>query len=150
MYSIRKFNGAFSKDHKLIRTSKIKNFNQDTSLSRITRIYWEQIATKTDNINQPICKWKNLFPLLIKKHAPLNRICVSVKCSHRINEDLKTLMQSRDRLKKVAVKSKSPAFMRSYRKTCNATYSLNIQLKKTITMTKLPRAKGTLKVLGKR
>ena len=43
-------------------------------------------------------------------------------------KELKTLMRTRDRLNKAAVKSKSPALMRSYRKARNTTDTLNIQL----------------------
>ena len=33
VYCIRKFNGAVEKDHKVIKTRKMKNFNEDAFLS---------------------------------------------------------------------------------------------------------------------
>ena len=89
VYCIRKFNGAIARDHKIIKTRKMKNFNQDTFLSDISSICWEHIVSKTDNVNYSVCEWTNLFSLIIEKHAPLSRIRVSEKCSPWINEELK-------------------------------------------------------------
>ena len=145
VYCIRKFNGAVERDHKIIKTRKMKNFNQDAFLSDVSNICWEHIASKTDDVNYSVCEWTNLLSLTIEKHAPLSLIRVSEKCSPLINKELKTLMRTRDRLKKAAVKSKSPALMRSYRIARNATNTLNTQLKKKHYNDKIIECKGDIK-----
>ena len=67
---IRKFNGAIARDQKILKTRKMKNFNQDAFLSNISNIHWEHIVSKTDNVNYSVCEWTNLFSLLIEKHGP--------------------------------------------------------------------------------
>ena len=54
-------------------------------------------------------------------------------------------MRTRDRLNKVAVRSKSSALMRSYRKARNATNSLNTQLKKKYYNEKINACRGDIK-----
>ena len=145
VYCIRKFNGAIAADHKIIKTRKMKNFNQDAFLSEISNICWEHIVSKTDNVNYSVCEWTNLFSLIIEKHAPLSRIRVSEKCSPWINEELKKLMRTRDKLKKNAVKSQSSSLMRSYRKARNASNSLNNELKRKYYNDKITACKGDIK-----
>ena len=123
----------------------MKNFNQDAFLPDISNICWEHIVSKTDNVNYSVCEWTNLFCLIIEKHTPLSRIRVSEKCSHWINEELKKLMRTRDRLKKNAVKSQSSALMRSYRKARNASNSLNNELKRKYYNDKITACKGDIK-----
>ena len=112
VYCIRKFNGTVERDHKTIKTRKMKSFNQDAFLSNVPNICWEHFVSKTDGVNYSLCEWTNLFSLTIEKHASLSQIRVSVNCSPWIKKDLETLMRTWDRLKEAAVKSKSPALMR--------------------------------------
>ena len=67
------------------------------------------------------------------------------KCSLCINKELKTLMRTRNILKKAAVTSKSPALMNSYRKARNATNTLNTQLRKKQYNDKITVCKGDIK-----
>ena len=145
VYCIRKFNGAVERDHKIIKTRKMKNFDQDAFLCDVSNICWEHIVTKTDNVNYSVHEWTNLLSIIIEKHAPLSRIRVSEKCSPWINEELKTSMRTRDRLKKVAIKSKSSAMMTSYRKARNATNALNTKLKKIYYNDRISACKGDIK-----
>ena len=121
----------------------MKNFNLDALLTYVSSICWEHVVCKTDNVNYSVYEWTNLFPLLIEKHVPLNRIRVSEKFPPWITEDLKTLMRTRDKLQKAAVKSNSSALMSSYRWVRNTTNSLKIQL-----TTQCFNVMGILKVLG--
>ena len=96
-------------------------------------------------MNYSVFEWANLFSLTIAKYAPLSQIRVSEKCSPLLNKELKTLMRTRDRLKKVAVKTKSPALMRSYRKAQNATNTLNTQFQEKHYNDKITACKGDIK-----
>ena len=51
VYCIRKFNGAVEKGHKMIKTRKMKNFNEQAFLCDVADITWEQMLTETDDIN---------------------------------------------------------------------------------------------------
>ena len=117
IYCFRKVNAAVERDHKL-NSRKMKNFNPDNFLFDVSNICWELIVSISDDVNYPVCEWTSLFPLTIEKHE---------KCSPWIDKEIRTLIRSRDRPKKAAVKSKSPALMNSYRKARNATNTLNTQ-----------------------
>ena len=78
----------------------MKNFGQNAFLSDVSNICWEYIVSKTDDVNYSVCEWTNLFSLTIEKHDPLNQIRVSKKCTLWINKELKTLMRTRDGLKR--------------------------------------------------
>ena len=71
VYCIRKFNGAVEKGHKVIKTRKMKNFNELAFLSDVAGINWEQMLTETDDINVLLNHWTSTFSLIIDKHAPL-------------------------------------------------------------------------------
>ena len=130
VYCIRKFNGAVEKSHKMIKTRKMKNFNEEAFLADVSGIYWGQILTGTDDIDVLVSNWSNLFSLIIEKHAPMTAMRVSEKDCPWIDKDLKKLMQTRDKLKKAAAKRKSPFLLDSYRQIRNKVNVLNIQLKK--------------------
>ena len=76
VYYIRKFNGAVEKGHKMIKTRKMKNFNEQAFLSDVAGINWEQMLTETDDINVLVNHWTSIFSLIIDKHAPLRNACL--------------------------------------------------------------------------
>ena len=79
VYCIRKFNGAVEKDHKVIITRKMKNFNEDAFLADVSGICWELLLTETDDINTLVNNWSSLFSMIIDKHAPITEMRVSEK-----------------------------------------------------------------------
>ena len=115
VYSTRNFNGAVEKDHKVIKTRKMKNFNEDAFLSDVSGICWELMLTETDDINTLVNNWSNLFSFIIDKHAPITEMRVSEKYCPWIDKDLRDLMHTRDKLRKAASKRKSQFLMDSYR-----------------------------------
>ena len=145
IYCIRKFNGAVEKDHKMIKTRKMKNFNEDAFLADVSAICWEQLATESDNISSVVSNWSNLFSLTIDKHAPITEMRVSEKYCPWVNKDLKDLMRTRERLKKAAVKRKSQILMVSYRQVRNKVNSLNIQLRKQYFSNRISACQGNMK-----
>ena len=145
VYCIRKFNGAVEKDHKMIKTRKMKNFNEDAFLADVSGICWEQMLTETDYINTLVNNWLNLFSLIIDKHAPITEMHFSEKYCPWIDKDLRDLMQSRDKLRKAASKRKSQFLMDSYRQVRNKVNSRNIQLKKQYFTDKISTCQGNMK-----
>ena len=62
-----------------------------------------------------------------------------------INKDLKKLMQTRDKLKKVAVKRKSQVLMDAYKQVRNKVNVLNIKLKRQYYTAKIVACQGKMK-----
>ena len=145
VYCIQKFNGAVEKDHKRIKTRNMKNFKEDEFLSDVSDICWERMFLQTDDTNTLVNAWSALFSSIIGKHAPLREMRVSEKYWPWIDKDLKGLMIARDRLKKAALKNKSPILMDSYRQIRNRVNSLNIQLKKQYFSTQISECRGNMK-----
>ena len=145
VYCIRKINGAVAKGHKMIKTRKMKNFNEEAFLADVSGICWEQKLTGTDDIDVLVSNWSNLFSLIIEKHAPMTVMRVSEKYSPWIDKDLKKLMQTRDKPKKAAAKRKSQFLMDSYRQVRNKVNVLNIQLKKQYYTNKISACQGNMK-----
>ena len=158
VYCIRKFNGGVEKDHKMIKTRKMKYFNEDGFLTEVSDICWEEMVTETDDINKIVNNWSKLFSLSIDKYATLIGMRVSEKYCPWINKILKELMQSRDKLKKATSKSKSQLLMDSYRQVRSKVNSMNIQLKKKYFTNKISENQVNMKesrkavneLLGKR
>ena len=65
VYCVRKFNGAVGKGHKMIKTRKMKYFNEEAFLADVSGICWEQMLTGTDDIDVLVSNWSNLFSLII-------------------------------------------------------------------------------------
>ena len=145
VYCIRKFNGAVEKGHKKIKTRKMKSFNEEAFLADVSGISSEQMLTDADDINLLVNYWSDMFSKTIEKHAPSIEMRVSEKYCPWINKDLRALMRTRDKLKKSAVKSKSPILMDSYRKICNKVNVLNVQLKKQYYTNRISASKGNMK-----
>ena len=145
VYCIRKFNGAVEKGHKMIKTRKMKNFNEEAFLADVSGICWEQMVNETDDINLLVNHWSNWFSMIIEKHAPIVEMRVSEKYCPWIDRDLRDLIHTRDKLKKSAVKSKSPLLMESYRQVRNKVTTRNIQLKKQHYTNRISACKGNMK-----
>ena len=145
VYCIRKFNSAVDKDHKVIKTRKMKNFNEAAFLADVSCICWKQMLSETDDINCLVNDWSNLFSLMIDKHAPITDMRVSEKYCPWIDSDLRDLMQTRDKLRKAASKRKSQFLMDSYRLVRNKVNYGNIQLKKQYFSDKISACQGNMK-----
>ena len=93
VYCIRKYNGSDEKDHKMIKTRKMKNFDEQAFLSDVSSIWWVGMLNETDGINVLVNNWTDLFSLIANKHAPITEMRVSEKYCPWIDKDLRNLMQ---------------------------------------------------------
>ena len=123
----------------------MKNFNEQAFLPDVAGINWEQMLNETDDINVLVNHWTNIFSLVIDKHAPLCEMRVSEKYCPWIDRDLRDLMQTRDKLNKSAVKSKSALLWDSYRHVRNKVNALNTQQKKEYYNNKISACQGNMK-----
>ena len=145
VFCVRKFEGAVKKDDKVITTRSMKNFDKDAFLADVAGICWERGFDETDDVNVLVTQWSTLFSLIIDKHAPIKSLRVSERYCPWVNEDLKRLIRSRDKLKKAAVKSKSLILMSSYRHIRNKINKQNSELKRQYFSERLAQAKGNMK-----
>ena len=145
VFCVRKFEGAVKKDNKVITTRSMKNFDKDAFLADVAGICWERGFDETDDVNVLVTQWSTLFSLTIDKHAPIKSLRVSERYCPWVNEDLKRLIRSRDKLKKAAVKSKSLILMSSYRHIRNKINKQNSELKRQYFSERLAQAKGNMK-----
>ena len=145
VFCVRKFEGALKKDHKVVTTRSMKNFDKDAFLADVADICWEQGLNETDDINVLVTQWSTLFSLIIDKHAPIKSLRVSERYCPWVNGGLKELIRSRDKLKKAAVKNKSLLLMSSYRHIRNKINKQNSELKRQYFSEKLAQAKGNMK-----
>ena len=115
VYCVRKFEGALKKDQKMFTTRFMKNFDKDAFIANIAGIGLKQGSNETDDVDILVIYWSYLFPSIVGKHAPIKLIRVSERHCPWVNTDLKKVMQSRDKIKKAAIKSNSPILMSSDR-----------------------------------
>ena len=145
VFCVGKFEGALKKDHKVVTTRSMKNFDKDAFLADVAGICWERGFSETDDVNVLVTQWSTLFSLIIDKHAPIKTLRVSEKYCPWVNVGLKQLIRSRDKLKKAAVKSKSQLLMSSYRQIRNKIKKQNFELKRQYFSERLAQAKGNMK-----
>ena len=111
----------------------------------ISHFFWDELVYRTGDTSTMANDWSSLLSAVIEKHAPIRETMVSDKNSLWVNSELKCLMKSKDKLKKVAVKHKSPAMMSCYKKARNAVNNHNVSLKKQYFTNKIIEHKGNMK-----
>ena len=145
VYCIRKLNSYFKKDHKAIKTRNMKNFSEEAFLQDFATINWQDVLGTSDDVNKLVERFSTLFSLMIERHAPLRQIRVSEKYCPWINADLKSLIRTRDRLKRSAVKHKSQVMISSYKQCRNQVNTLIVTLKRQYFSDKILQQKGNMK-----
>ena len=106
---------------------------------------WEQMLTGTDSMDVLVKNWSNLISLIIGSHVLMTSMRVSEKYCPWVDKDLKKLMQTRDKLKKVATKRKSPFLIDSYQQVRNKVNVLNTIRKKQSHAYKISACQGNMK-----
>ena len=98
VFYVRKFEGGVIKDHKTIKTPRMKNVNEQMFLNDVASINWLKALGQTDDINIFVNSWSNLFSSITEKHAPVQKMWVSDKYCPWVNADLRAFIKSRDKL----------------------------------------------------
>ena len=144
IYCLRKLNGASRKDHKVIKTRSMKNFDATAFLTDLLQINWDGIVSRPIDINMLVDNWSNLFSMTIDKHAPITSMLVSEKYCPWINKDFRGLIRERDKLKKEAFKHNSPPLTESYRKIRNKVNRMSIHRKRQYFSEKIIQTDGNM------
>ena len=130
VYFIRNFFGSLKKQHKNISSRSLKNFNKTEFLNDLLSADWKGIVSNTDDINTIIEQWSRLFSFFLEKHSPIRNNRVFEKFSPWLTKDFHTMSATRDRIRKLAVKSKSQILMQAYRQIRNRVNKLNLDFKR--------------------
>ena len=131
MYDIRKFRGNIPCNHKIIKTRKMKNFNEELFLNDLAAIDWLEILTCSQDINEMVQNWTNILSIdihtyiVVEKHAPLVERRVSEKSTPWLNLEIKKMPRTRDKLKTAAIKSRSNILIEACKQVRNRTSALN-------------------------
>ena len=141
----RKLNGAVGVGDKLVTTRNMKNFNEKSFLTDISNFCWEELVYRTHNTDTMVCDWSPMFSVTIENHSPIRETRISVKNSPWVCSELKSLMKSRDKRKKAALKHKFPAMISCYNEARNTVKSLDVLLIKNYFASKIVELKSNIK-----
>ena len=97
VYAIRKFRGNIPCNHKIIKTSKMKNVTEELFLNDLAAIDWQRILICCQNINDVVQNWTNILSLVVGKHAPLIERRVSDKSTPWLNPQIKKMLRMREK-----------------------------------------------------
>ena len=144
IHCLRKLNGARRKDHKVIKTRSMRNFDATAFLINVPQINLGRIESRPIDINMLVDDWSNLCSMIIDKHAPIKSMLASEKYCPWINKDLRGLIRERYKLKKEAFKHNSTPLTESYRKIRNKVNRMNINLKRQYFSEKIIQTDGNM------
>ena len=65
-----KFCGAQMKDHKVIKTHSMKTFNDGAFQTDVASICWEQIVSRSNDLEMLVQEWTNIFSYLVENTPP--------------------------------------------------------------------------------
>ena len=74
VFCVRKLNGTHGKDHKMIKTKSMKNFDETAFLADISQMSWDRLVSRWEDKNVLVNDWSNLFSMVIDKHVPIKLI----------------------------------------------------------------------------
>ena len=89
VFCVRKFKDGVLKDHKKIKTLRMKNVSEHMLLADVACINWIRALCQTDGINIFVSNWSSLFSSVIENHAPVQKMQVSDNYCPWVNADLK-------------------------------------------------------------
>ena len=67
----------------------MKNFNEESFLSDLCQVDWDQIVESSRDVNEAVKNWSTLLSLIIEKHAPMKTMKVSDKLTPWLTTEFK-------------------------------------------------------------
>lgn len=114
VFVIRKIAIQSIKKHKIVQSRNFKNFQGQHFRNDLCSMPWGSIETLND-LNDMWQTWKDMFLIVIDKHAPLKNRRIRNKRSPWLNSEIKLRMIARDKLKAIAIKTNSPQKWADYK-----------------------------------
>ena len=87
VYAVRKFRGGVTKQHKVIKTRQMKNFDKELFLADLASVDWQSLLHCSTDINVIVEEWTSMLSMIIQKHAPILERRVSERYSPWITPD---------------------------------------------------------------
>ena len=145
VYALRKFRGMLNKQHKVIKTRQMKEFDKELFLADIALVDWHSLLHCPTDINLLVECWTNMLAMIIHRHAPIIERHVSERDSPWITPHLKQMISSRDKLKIVAIKKRSVILQAAYKQHRNKVNNTCKRLKREYYIEKIKASEGNLK-----
>ena len=127
IYAIRKIN-YYSRQNveNIFEIRNMKKFHKNAFCNDLSQQLWDNIYFFGENPNDMWGMFKELFLEVLDKHAPLQKKKTKSKQSPWVTNNIKTMIYTRDKLKRKAIISKQENDWVNYKKLRNET---NMQLK---------------------
>ena len=96
----------------------MKHFDSDLFIDDLKKVPWDLLDV-SDDPNDMVYTWENLFLGVLDVHAPLRKRRVKNKSLPWLTPAIKKLMNTRDFLKKKSIQNASSAFLAAYKNARN-------------------------------
>ena len=118
VYGVRKF-PTFRSKPRNITCRNMKDYDRNVFVQDLRNVPWDLLYI-SDDPNDMVYTWENLFVEVINIHAPLKKRRIRNKPSPWLTHDIKKMMYHRDYLKRKAVKGGSATTYEAYKKARNS------------------------------
>ena len=125
VFAIRKIS-VIGKQENILETRNMKNFNEEKFIEDLLKQPWEHIYFSAEVPNAMWEIWKKIFLDVLDKHAPLQHKKIRSIKAPWITNDIKNLMNTRDRFKRKAILTNNENDWLNFRTTRN---KINIKLR---------------------
>ena len=125
VFAIRKIS-VIDKQENILEIRNMKNFNEEKFIEDLLKQPWEHIYFSAEDPNAMWEIWKKIFLDVLDKHAPLQHKKIRSKKAPWITNDIKNLMNTRDRFKRKAILTNNENDWLNFRTTRN---KVNIKLR---------------------
>ena len=125
VFAIRKIS-VIDKQENILEIRNMKNFNEEKFIEDLLKQPWEYIYFSAENPNAMWEIWKKIFLDVLDKHAPLQHKKIRSKKAPWITNDIKNLMNTRDKFKRKAILTNNENDWLNFRLTRN---KVNIKLR---------------------
>ena len=125
VFAIRKIS-VIDKQENILEIRNMKNFNEEKFIEDLLKQPWEHIYFCAEDPNAMWEIWKKIFLDVLDKHAPLQHKKIRSIKAPWITNDIKNLMNTRDRFKRKAILTNNENDWLNFRTTRN---KVNIKLR---------------------
>ena len=125
VFAIRKIS-VIDKQENILEIRNMKNFNEEKFIEDLLKQPWEHIYFSAENPNAMWEIWKKIFLDVLDKHAPLQHKKIRSKKAPWITNDIRNLMNTRDKFKRKAILTNNENDWLNFRLTRN---KVNIKLR---------------------
>ena len=118
VFAIRKIS-VIDKQENILEIRNMKNFNEEKFIEDLLKQPWEHIYFSAEDPNVMWEIWKKIFLDVLDKHAPLQHKKIRSIKAPWITNDIKNLMNTRDRFKRKAILTNNENDWLNFRTTRN-------------------------------